>query len=145
MRTLSIASAALLAAVATACGPAHKSSRGFHLPDGDPAAGRQALVDLQCTACHTVNGETGLPAPVADPPVNVRLGGYVSQPRTDGQLAASIITPSHHIRRGDGPGQVRSQGLSRMGDFGEAMSVRQLADLVAYLHTRYEVLDPPVL
>ena len=145
MRILTLASAALLAAAAAGCGPAHKSARGFHLPDGDPARGRQALVELRCTACHTVYGETDLPAPVADPPVPVQLGGVVTGVRTDGALTASIVQPSHRIRNGDVPGQVRSQGLSRMGDFSEAMTVRQLVDIVAYLQTRYEVLDPPVM
>jgi hypothetical protein len=145
MRVLKVASAALLAAAATACGPVQKASRGFHMPNGDPARGRQALVELRCTACHTVYGADDLPAPVADPPVPVRLGGVVTQAKTDGQLAASILDPSHHIRSGDSGGPVRSQGLSRMGDFSEAMTTRQLIDIVAYLHTRYEVLDPPVL
>lgn len=145
MRVIPIACAALLAAAAAGCGSAHKSARGFHLPDGDAARGRQALVELRCTTCHTVHGEAGLPTPVAEPRVPVQLGGLVSQARSDGQLTASIVDPSHRIRSGDAPGQVRSEGLSRMGDFSEAMTVRQLVDIVAYLQTRFEVLDPPVM
>jgi len=32
---------------------------------------------------------------------------------------------------------------SRMGDFGEVMTVRQLIDIVAFLHERYRVVPPP--
>jgi hypothetical protein len=87
-----------------------------------------------------VAGES-FPAPVADPPVGVVLGGVVFAERTDGELTAAIIDPSHDLR-GYPEASVRSGSLSRMGDFSEAMTVRQLQDLVAYLHSRYEVREP---
>ena len=34
------------------------------LPKGDTQAGRQAFLDLKCTVCHRVVGETTFPAPV---------------------------------------------------------------------------------
>ncbi len=122
--TGSAASSHFFAAVATACGPAHKSSRGFHLPDGDPAAGRQALIDLRCTACHTVYAETDLPAPVADPPVNVRLGGYVSQPRTDvqkkielagGKVAGSVSKKTNYLVAGADTGKTKLEAAQKHG------------------------------
>jgi hypothetical protein len=39
---------------------------------------------------------------------------------------------------------VRSGTLSRMPDYTQTMTVRELADLVAYLQTKYELIDPPV-
>jgi hypothetical protein len=39
---------------------------------------------------------------------------------------------------------VRSGTLSGMPDYTQTMTVRELADLVAYLQTKYELIDPPV-
>ncbi|MCI0617576.1 hypothetical protein L0244_31770, partial [bacterium] len=51
--------------------------------------------------------------------------------QSPGKLATSIISPSHEIskevlKRATG-------GMSPMGDYSEAMTVRQLLDLLAYL------------
>lgn len=139
---LSVGMAAVLAMCVAACAPTRKSSTGFHLPDGDPLRGRQAFVDLKCHACHRVKG-VDLPAPVADPPVPVVLGGVVYNVRTDGELATAIIDPSHRTAPGYRLVEVRAGNLSRMGDFSEEMTVRQLVDLVAFLQSRYEVRSPP--
>ncbi len=144
MRWLHVVSVAALVLGATACARTHKSSAGFHLPDGDVQRGRQVFVDLKCHACHRVDG-LSLPAPVADPPVPVVLGGLVHQVRTDGELAAAIVDPSHRTAPGYRLAEVRAGGLSRMGDYSEQMTVRELIDLVAFLQSRYEVREPPML
>lgn len=123
------------------CGPPEKSSSGFRLPDGDIEKGHMAFLDLKCNACHRVTG-LDLPAPVASPPVLVTLGGTVPSPRTDGELVTSIINPTHKIRYGYSRELVESAGHSRMADYGEVMTVSQLVDLVAFLHSRYEVIPP---
>jgi hypothetical protein len=82
-------------------------------------------------------------APVADPPVPVVLGGVVSQARSDGDLVAAIIDPSYRLTGHHPTTSVRSGALSRMGDFSEAMTARQLIDLVAFLQSTYDV-QPPV-
>ncbi len=128
--------------VVVACAPAHKSSSGFHLPDGDPQLGHQVFVDLKCHACHRVDG-LDLSAPVADPPVPVVLGGVVHQVRTDGELVAAIIDTSHRLAPGYRAAEVSAGSLSRMGDFSDQMTVRELVDLVAFLQSRYEVRPPP--
>jgi hypothetical protein len=47
------------------------------------------------------------------------------------ELAESIIAPQHEVAEGlEG---VRQGQLSRMGDWTEAMTVRQWLDIVAYL------------
>ena len=135
-----LALSGLAAALCLACTPDRKSSAGFYMPNGDPAKGQTVFVAMQCHACHSVAG-VALPPPVAEPAVPVVLGGEVPRPRTDGELTASIIAPSHRIRyRGD---TVKSGQLSRMGDFSEAMTVRDLIDLVAFLQSRYTVVVPP--
>jgi hypothetical protein len=133
---------ALLAASVAACVTSPRSSSGFRLPQGDAAKGRAVFVEMRCHACHEVVG-TELPKPVAEPQVPVRLGGVVPAYRTDGELVTAIINPSHRITRGQDKRLVTSGGLSRMGDFGEIMTVRELVDLVAFLQSRYDV-QPPV-
>lgn len=118
-----------------------KSAQGFHLPDGDPVPGQTAFVEMRCHSCHSVVGVV-LPAPVADPPVPVALGGKVARGRTDGELLTAIIDPSHVIASGYRSELVRSGKLSRMGDFSETMTARQAIDLVAFIHSRYEVVPP---
>jgi mono/diheme cytochrome c family protein len=99
------------------------------LPAGDPVAGRAAFQALSCTSCHRVTGENDFPKPVSANP-GPTLGVYLGLEGTS-SIASSVFAPSHEIRstlRGD-----REDELSPMGDFTEAMTVRQFLDLVAYL------------
>jgi L-cysteine S-thiosulfotransferase len=144
MRWLHVGLMAALSFGLAGCAQTRKSSTGFHMPDGDAQRGRQLFVDLKCGSCHRVNG-VNLPAPVADPPVPLVLGGVVTQVRTDGELAASIIDPSHHLASGYRLAEVRTGGLSRMGDYSEQITLRELIDLVAFLQSRYEVRELPMM
>lgn len=132
---------ALLAAALATCATGPRSSAGFRLPPGDAAQGRVAFTELRCHACHQVAG-VDLPAPTADPVVPVQLGGVVPAFRTDGELVTAIVNPSHRLAPGYERGLVRAGGLSRMGDFSEAMTVRQLVDVVAFLQSTYDVQPP---
>jgi hypothetical protein len=131
----------VVVALMAGCSPGRKSPAGFHLPDGDAAAGRAAFVQLKCHACHTVAGEA-LPAPIADPPVALMLGGDVPSQRTDGALITAIVDPSHSVSVHYRQQPIRAGELSRMGDYSDAMTVRQLIDIVAFLHARYRVVPP---
>jgi mono/diheme cytochrome c family protein len=123
------------------CEAAAKSPAGFRLPDGDAARGLQVALDMRCHVCHRVDGG-GLPAPTAEPPVPILLGGQVPYSKTDGELVTSIINPSHKIAPALRTEQVTSGGLSRMPDYGDQMTVRQMIDLVAFLQSRYTVIRP---
>lgn len=123
------------------CGPA------VDLPEGDAAAGRAVFANLSCHSCHRVHGES-FPSPIADPPVPVVLKNP-SDRKSRRYLLDAIVAPSHRFAR---PRQtfselpptdqerefedIKSGSLSRMGDFSEAMTVRELIDLVAYLEER---------
>jgi mono/diheme cytochrome c family protein len=80
------------AAVLPGCMPGPESALGFRLPDGDADRGLVAFTDLQCHACHSVEGlelqylGTGR--------ADVRLGGDVIRVKTYGELVTSIINPS---------------------------------------------------
>jgi hypothetical protein len=114
-----------------AAGVGRPAAQGFHLPAGDVAAGKAAVQAMKCFVCHEIAG-SDFPAPHAQPRVPVRLGGkQARQPRE--RLAESIIAPSHRVAGGL-PGTT-SGGTSRMGDYSEVMTVRQLVDIVAYLQS----------
>ena len=106
------------------------------LPKGDVRAGRQAFQDLKCLACHRVSGEREFAAPIAElrgPDLNELL-----QLQETSHIAAAIIAPSHSlsIRTSEAvKAQLSKMGVSPMGDFSRAMTVRQLADVLAYLRS----------
>ena len=138
MKRIALAVFAVAIVAAAACqGP--RSAAGFRLPPGDAHRGQAAFLELKCNECHRVVG-LELPGPVAAPPV--LLGGIVNHVKTDGELVSSIINPSHRIAEGY-PRDLVSRGReSRMPAPGEAMSVHQLIDLVAFLQSRYEYVAP---
>jgi mono/diheme cytochrome c family protein len=125
----------------SSCAAPERSPSGFRLPEGDVEAGQAAFLALQCNACHQVRG-LDLPGPVAEPPVPVALGGTVDYQPTDGRFVTSIINPSHKLARGYPKERIESGGISRMADYSDVMTVRQLVDLVAFLHSRYEFVPP---
>lgn len=132
--------AAVIVLLVLTLGCSRGSAAGFKLPAGDPHAGRVAFAELQCASCHRVEG-TDLPAPHTVPAV--LLGGQVPVPPTDGELTTDVINPSAHFALGYPQDQIMVAGHSRMPDYTHRMSVRQMADIVAFLHTRYEVAPLP--
>lgn len=125
--------AAALLVVLTACAEAP----GFRIPAGDVAAGKEAVRAMQCYVCHEI-ARSDFPPPHAQPPVPVPLGAEVARQSRE-RLADAIIAPSHRVAEGvagpSGGGTTTSGGTTRMGDYGEAMTVRQLIDIVAYLQS----------
>lgn len=137
-RWLAAAVLVLFVAVSGAgCSSTRRSPSGFRLPPGDVTAGQKAFVDLQCTTCHTVAGVQGLPAPTV--PAPVALGGGKPLPPTDGDLTTDIIMPSSHFASGYPASQTQEGAKSKMPDYTTKMTVRQLADLVAFMQSHYSV------
>ena len=106
------------------------------LPAGDVKAGRQAFMDLKCTACHAVPSEPEFPPPVSvnpAPPVDARLAG-----RDVSYLVTAIASPSHELSHIGSDEELRGRlkgVIPPMADFSRAMTVRQLVDLHAYLRS----------
>ena len=139
MKSIVLALAAAL--LALGCNAGRKSASGFRLPDGDAEHGRAVFAELKCSDCHRVNG-LDLAAPTVHPAVPVVLGGRVPYPKTDGELVTSIIYPSYKIAPGYPRDLVMAGERSRMPDVSETITARQLADVVAFLQARYEVVPP---
>lgn len=137
------------------CAPSGDSSAQvvrLVLPEGNVEAGRQTFINLKCTVCHTVTGAQGLPAAVSQEPgpdLGVSLAGV-----SRGAVATSIITPQHvnveavelwtdlsdeeRVWLGPGlipPRQGGERRPSRMGEYADITTVRQLTDLVTFLHS----------
>jgi len=135
---------ALLAIVSWICvlgcevGP--KSSKGFTLPDGSITQGKTEFVAFRCYDCHSVTG-VELPERRESEQTIVALGGKVSRIKTYGELVTSIINPSHRLATGFVPGVIAEEGESKMTNYNDAMTVRQLIDLVAFLQSHYELRE----
>ena len=141
MRAAALAALALALAPAVADAQVPSRTESYQvidsvvLPVGDAVAGRQAFQDLKCQVCHRVSGDkdfspiTALQAPTLNATLQLQTGS---------DIAAAIIAPSHalSIRTSEAvKAQMSRQGLSPMGDFSRVLTVRQLADLLAYLRT----------
>jgi sulfur-oxidizing protein SoxX len=141
MRSWVACSVVALAAVVAACQLDRRSPAGFRLPAGNAEHGQAAFVALHCNICHKVAG-LALPDPTVQPPVPVILGGEIPHARTDGDLVTSIINPSHKIAAGYAKEDLMQGDRSRMPEFADVMTVRQMIDLVAFLQSRYTVVRP---
>jgi mono/diheme cytochrome c family protein len=102
----------------------------FLLPPGDPAKGREAFVTLECFACHEVKGEGFPKTSKRSHEPGPELTGMGSHHPAE-YFAESILNPNRVIVQG--AGYTGADGLSKMPDYSDVMTVRQLVDLVAYL------------
>ncbi|MBI5083728.1 MAG: cytochrome c [Acidobacteria bacterium] len=132
---------ALLAAGVSACSQGRHSASGFRLPEnGDPARGQMAFVALECHSCHQVKGAE-LPAVESRMKAPVVLGGQVPRTVTDGYLVSSVINPNYKLASYP-PDEIAVEGKSRMPDYTDKITARQLTDVVAFLQAHYEVVRP---
>ena len=116
------------------------SERGFALPEGDPEAGKQAFLYMQCNQCHTISGVDVPPVPGYSQ--FVELGGTKTRVTTYGELVTAIINPSHKLADGYSEEQVSEDGESMMYVYNRYMTVQELIDLVMFLQPHYEVVIP---
>jgi hypothetical protein len=131
-----------LAILLTACG--YTSTFGFPVEQGDIAAGRQTFIEYRCHRCHTVAG-VALPEIAGAASPRFELGGETSQVKAYSELVTSIINPNHRIS--DQYREQLSQPARRAlttpmpMDHIETMTVREVIDLVAFLDSRYILID----
>lgn len=140
-RFMFLALMVVAAAVTGGCDRDPMSEKGFRLPDGDPVAGREAFLYMQCNQCHTIAGETLPSIPLADPPY-IELGGPVTKVKTYGELVTAIINPSHKLADGYPAELVSENGESKMYVYNGYMTVQELIDIVMFLQPHYDVVVP---
>ena len=116
------------------------SERGFRLPEGNAAAGRETFLYMHCNQCHTIKDEQ-LPTVAGFEPF-VELGGTLTRVKTYGELVTAIINPSHKLADGYPEDLVSENGKSKMYVYNGFMTFQELTDLVMYLQNRYDVVPP---
>lgn len=131
-----------------ACGDKQeKMGKGFLLPAGDAGRGKQAFAELECIRCHDVVG-AGLAKPFEKSAVHFNLGGEVRKVKTYGELVTAITQPQHVISAdhlATLEKEQRDGAVSPMPEFNNAMTVRQLSDIVTFLHGHYSQVVPEEL
>ena len=87
--------------------------------EGDPAAGKALFISQGCGGCHTfaAAGTNGTVGPNLDKALQGKDAAFIRE---------SIVNPNAEIAQGYQPGIMP-------GDFGQKLSSKQLADLVAFL------------
>lgn len=121
--------------------PPPKSGKGFTLPEGDAQAGKETYIRLQCNACHTISGVDQVTGVGGEPELSIAIGGGVTQIDTYGELVTSIINPSHRLAIGYPVDTVSVDGKSKMKNYNDVMTVTQLTDLVAFVQSKYKLLE----
>ncbi|HSG58910.1 MAG TPA: c-type cytochrome [Woeseiaceae bacterium] len=116
------------------------SERGFRLPEGNAAAGREAFLYMHCNQCHTIKGQELPTVPGFEP--YVELGGPVTRVKTYGELVTSVINPSHKLADGYAEEVVSENGKSKMYYYNGFMTVQELTDIVMFLQSHYDLVPP---
>lgn len=105
----------------------------FSWPEGNPHEGRRLFVELECYKCHEIQGESF-------PKVSERekgAGPELSQMAGLHPLefyAEAIINPSAFIDKEDKErGYLGTDGRSKMPDYNDVLTVKQVSDLASYL------------
>jgi Cytochrome c len=108
----------------------------FELPPGSAQAGEEVLAKMQCYSCHKVPGKQFADPSQKSGDIGPDLtAAYTKLPRE--YLAESIINPNRIHVHGTFKLRYRaSDGSTRMGDYSESMTVRELLDIVEFLQTR---------
>ena len=103
----------------------------FTLPAGDADAGKTAFVKMDCQACHNVP-DPSVPRARTSGGIGPDLGpAYAALPRE--YLAESIIDQHKHIAGTLEKQTGRRPVWSKMSDYGDIMSVRDLLDIIEFL------------
>jgi hypothetical protein len=141
-KALQFAAVLLLGACAAGC--SYTPLFGFPIEQGNIEAGRQAFLDHQCHQCHSVAGIRLPPLAGANPPI-LELGGETSSIKSYAELMTSIINPNHAIsqRYRDRLALDATVPLNSPMPMPhiDTMTVRQLIDIVAFLDSRYQLVE----
>lgn len=129
----------LILLILSSCIDGVNSSRGFTLPPGNVEKGKIVFMDRQCLACHTL-------AKFDDPSIGkeltepVALGGNITRIKTYADVVTSVINPSHRIAKKYQSNDYQSDGVSKMQNYNDTITVTELIDLVTFLQPHYTLV-----
>lgn len=127
-----------------ACDRGPEPVEGFVLPEGDVALGQKVFEEVGCRYCHTIAG-LDLPPFEAEPVLDIPLGGKELKVKNYGELLNSIVNPNHTVELSYTmklDRDERKDAESPMPVFNDVLTVTELIDLAAFLHSRYELIGP---
>jgi len=105
----------------------------FTWPAGNAAEGRKLFVEAECHKCHEIKGETFPDFAKEKGDVGPELSQMAGMHPAE-FFAESIINPNAVIDHdAEQNGYVGADGKSKMPEYNDTFTVRQIADLVAYL------------
>lgn len=128
----------------SACDRDSQPVKGFVLPKGDIAQGKQVFIDYHCHGCHSIP-DLEFPEVDFEPPFMLAIGGEVYRVKNYGELMTAIVNPDHIISgkyKSMLAGADRKVQISPMPDYQDEMTVSELIDLVEFLHAQYTKLQP---
>jgi len=127
-----LALAVLSGAFAVSEEPILRVPKGWHfsVPAGNAFAGEKVFVKMECFSCHKVAGRSFRRVDTGG--VGPELGS--GHARLSREYLAESVLNRHKVIAGD---EDRYKGEdrrgSKMGDYSEIMTVRELVDVVAYI------------
>lgn len=110
-----------------------QASWQFTLPKGDPVEGRKVFVQLECYKCHEVKGETFPAVAVGEKGVGPELSQMAGLHPVE-FFAESVMNPNA-VMDADAKekGYLGEDGKSKMPNYNDILTVKQVSDLAAYL------------
>ena len=99
------------------------------IPEGDAEEGRYVFEDMKCYQCHKIVGEE-FPIDKEEEGVGPDLNG-IGDVQTLEYLVESILNPNAIIIQGKG--YTGDDGLSKMPEYHDTLTIRGLLDIAAYL------------
>jgi mono/diheme cytochrome c family protein len=136
--------AAIMVLATLVAGCSYTPIFGFPIDQGNIEAGRQAFIDHQCHQCHTIAG-VRLPPLAGASGTMLELGGETTSVKSYAELMTSIINPNHAISERYREQQLLNAQLPVNSPMPtpqiDNMTVRQLIDLVAFLDSRYMLVE----
>jgi mono/diheme cytochrome c family protein len=105
----------------------------FTLPQGDPSEGQKVFVEAECYKCHEVKGELFPAVAKGEKGVGPELSQMAGMHPSE-FFAESIINPNAVIDpKGKELGYIGEDGKSKMPDYSNILTTKQVADLASYL------------
>jgi mono/diheme cytochrome c family protein len=104
----------------------------FTLSPGEAVEGRKVFVEFECYKCHEIKGEEFPSLSRDDKGLGPELSQMARHPLEF--LVESIVNPNAVLEPADkDKGYVGEDGKSKMPNFNEVLTVKQVTDLAAYL------------